>query len=51
MRLSIEKRSRVIALYLKHNLQNSKGKYKVLSQIAANEDIFISSRRVKDLVD
>ena len=50
MRLSCEKRSRVIELYIKHNLSNQKRKYHILSEHAKKEDIIISSRSVSDIV-
>ena len=49
MRLSCDKRSRIIELYLNHNLIHKK-KYSILCDLAKNEDIFISSRRIFDLV-
>ena len=50
MRLCCHKRSRVIQLFIDHNLVHQKKKFNILSNLAKNEDIVISSRRVSDLV-
>jgi hypothetical protein len=41
MRLSIEKRLRVISIYFKNNLHSMKNKYDYLSKLSALEGIFI----------
>ena len=51
MRLSIEKRTRILSLYYKHDLGNKKKRFQKLTNFAAMEDIFISSRRVRDLIN
>ena len=50
MRLSIEKRTRILSLYYKHDLGEKK-RFQKLTNFAAMEDIFISSRRVRDLIN
>lgn len=51
MRLSIEKRTRILSLYYKHGLGDKKKRFQKLTNFAAMEDIFISSRRVRDLIN
>ena len=51
MRLSIEKRTRILSLYYKHDLGYLKKRFQKLTNFAAMEDIFISSRRVRDLIN
>jgi len=43
MRLGIEKRSRIVFLYLKHNLNFVKDRYEVLRRFAAHEDNFATN--------
>jgi hypothetical protein len=45
--LSLEKRFRVIYLYLEHNLRFVKGRSHVLNEYAKAEDIFTSITMVK----
>ena len=50
-KLSLDKRVRVVSLFLNNNLEFVPLKYEYLSQLAANEDIQITSQAVRDLVE
>ena len=49
-RISYAKRTRVIALYLKHNLNFKRGRFHLLKYIAAKEDIFATERTFRRFV-
>ena len=51
MRLSLDQRLRIINLYHKHDLQFTKNKFNCLSELAAKEDILITSRGLVNLVN
>ena len=51
MRLSIEKRLRIITLYEKYALHFKPKRFEKLTEYAAAEEIFISVRRVRDVVN
>ena len=51
MRLSIEKRLRIITLYEKYALHFKPKRFEKLTEYAAAEEIFISVRRVRDIVN
>ncbi len=42
--MSYAKRTKVIALYLKHNLNLKRGQFQLLKDIAAKQDIVASER-------
>ncbi len=51
MRLSIDQRSRIEAIYFEHRLHFMKKKYEKLSKIAAEIGINISERKVRKFVE
>ena len=50
MRLSIEKRARLVTLYLKHDLSYVKNRYGVLRNIALREDIVASEKTIGKII-
>jgi len=50
MRLCIEKRTRILSLYYKHGLGDKKKRFQKLTNFAAMEDIFISSRCIDNSI-
>jgi len=51
MRLGIERRSRIVFLYLKHNLNFVKDRYEVLRRFAAQEDIVASKKTISRILN
>ena len=51
MRLGIEKRNRLVMLYIKHGLSRMRGKYNILSELAASEDISIRPLGARYLIE
>ncbi len=51
MRLCNEKRWRLVSLYVKHDLSFRTYRHERLSRLANKEDIQISARRARDLID
>jgi hypothetical protein len=51
MRLSIEKRIRIVTLYEQNNLWAVHGKYKILRALAAKEDIQISRQGLHGVIE
>ena len=50
MRLSVENRLRLVNIYNKNKIMLTKNKYDRLSYLAAKEEIYISSRRSRDII-
>ena len=50
MRISIQKKIRVVTIYLNVNLHFKKNRFKILRQLAANEDIETSEQSMKRIV-
>jgi hypothetical protein len=50
MRLSIERKSRVITIYLQNNLHFKKSRYFLLKQLAEEEDIVSSEKSMRRIV-
>ena len=50
MRLSIEKRFRIIVIFHKHELHFERYKFEKLSNLAQDEDIFISANGARNIV-
>ena len=50
MRLNIEKRARIVTLYLKHDLIYVKNRYAVLRNIALREDIIASEKTIGKII-
>jgi hypothetical protein len=49
-RLSIPKRSRLIAIYYQHDLENSQRNYERLDVLAVEKEIFISNSMQRKLL-
>ena len=50
MRISIQNKIRVVTIYLNVNLHFKKNRFKILRQLAANEDIETSEQSMKLIV-
>ena len=50
MRISIQNKIRVVTIYLNVNLHFKKNRFKILRQLAANEDIETSEQSMKRIV-
>lgn len=50
MRLSIEKRLRIVTIYEKHQLWSVSGKYRILKALLEQEDIKISRQSLSKLI-
>ena len=49
--LSVDKRSRIVYLFDKHNLSEKKKKFEILSDLAKKEDIIVSHKSLRILIE
>ncbi len=50
VRVSYDDRTKVVTLFYKHKLNFEKGRFCILKNIAAKDDIFASKKRLEELL-